>query len=222
MNRPRLSVKVCCIQNEAEVRLAAGAGATHVGLVGAMPSGPGPISDEDIARIAASAPEEVVTVLLTSRTAATDVVSHVLEAGVDAVQIVQEVAPSVRHAVRQALPGIQILQVVHVEGEGAVAAAREAAKGSDYLLLDSGRPSAAVAELGGTGRTHDWSVSADIVRRSPIPVFLAGGLTPENVAEAIRAVAPAGVDLCSGIRGPKGRLEPGRLAAFMEAVGQAI
>ena len=221
MNGPSL-VKICCIQDEDEVRLAAAAGATHIGLVGAMPSGPGPISDEDIARFAGSAPEDVTTVLLTSRTTATEIVAQALDAGVDAVQIVREVAPSVRHAVRQALPGIQIYQVVHVEGGTAVAAARDAAKGSDYLLLDSGRPSAEVAELGGTGRTHDWSVSADIVRRSPIPVFLAGGLTPENVAEAIRAVGPAGVDLCSGIRGPNGRLEPGRLAAFMEAVGQAI
>ncbi len=219
MNHPTLSVKVCCIQDEAEARLAAEACATHVGLVGGMPSGPGPISDEDIARIAGSAPDDVTTVLLTSRTAATDIVAHVLDTGVDAVQIAQEVAPSVRHAVRQALPGIQILQVVHVEGEDAVAAARDAAKGSDYLLLDSGRPSAEVAELGGTGRTHDWSVSADVVRRSPIPVFLAGGLNPDNVFEAIRAVGPAGVDLCSGIRDEAGRLEPERLAAFMEAVG---
>lgn len=219
MSHPTLSVKVCCIQSEDEVRLTAAAGATHIGLVGAMPSGPGPISDEDIVRIAGSAPDDVTTVLLTSRTAATEIVAHVLDTGVDAVQIVQEVAPSVRHAVRQALPGIQIFQVVHVEGETAVAAAREAAKGSDYLLLDSGRPSAEVAELGGTGRTHDWSVSADIVRRSPIPVFLAGGLAPENAAQAIRAVGPAGVDLCSGVRDSDGRLEPGRLAAFMEAVG---
>ena len=215
-----LSVKVCCMQNEGEVRLAAEAGATHVGLVGPMPSGPGPIPDEDIARIAASAPEQISTVLLTSRTAATDIVAHVLDTGVDAVQIVQSVPASVRQAVRQALPGIQIFQVVHVEGQGALPEAREAAKGSDYLLLDSGRPSAAVAELGGTGRTHDWSVSAAIVRTLPIPVFLAGGLNPENVAEAVQAVAPAGVDLCSGIRSEGGWLEPERLTAFMEAVGE--
>lgn len=218
--RSDLGVKACCIQDEGEIRLAAEAGATHVGLVGAMPSGPGPIADEDIARIAASAPNTVTTVLLTSRTVAADIVAHVLDTGVDAVQIVQSVPASVRQAVRQALPGIQIFQVVHVEGQGALAEAREAAKGSDYLLLDSGRPSAAVAELGGTGRTHDWSVSAAIVRASPIPVFLAGGLDPENVAEAVRAVAPAGVDLCSGIRDEVGRLQSQRLTAFMEAVGE--
>ena len=215
-----LHVKVCCIQNEDEVRLAASAGATHVGLVGAMPSGPGPIADEDIARIAASAPDEVTTVLLTSRRTAAGIVDHVLHTGVDAVQVVQEVAPPVRHAIRQAIPGIQIFQVVHVEGPGSVAQARDAAKGSDYLLLDSGRPS--MAELGGTGRSHDWSVSADIVSMSSIPVFLAGGLSPENVAEAIRVVGPAGVDLCSGIRGEDGGLVPQRLTGFMGAVGRAV
>jgi phosphoribosylanthranilate isomerase len=219
IDRPsHLIVKVCCMQNEDEVCLAAEAGATHVGLVGPMPSGPGPIPDEEIARIAASAPDTVTTVLLTSRTGAAEIVAHVMATGVDAVQIVQAVPASVRHSVRQALPGVQIFQVVHVEGLAALAEAREAAKGTDYLLLDSGRPSAAVAELGGTGRTHDWSVSAKIVRTSAIPAFLAGGLNPENVAKALAAVEPAGVDLCSGIRGGDGRLDPLRLGLFMEAL----
>lgn len=213
-------VKICCIQHEEEARLAAAAGATHVGLVGPMPSGVGPITDAEIARIAAAAPGTVTTVLLTSRTGPSDIVDHVMATGVDAVQIVQAVPASTRFAVRQSLPGVGILQVVHVEGETALGEAREAAKGSDFLLLDSGRPSAAVAELGGTGRTHDWSVSAEIVRRSTIPVFLAGGLGPENVAEAIDAVRPAGVDLCSGIRDSDARLVPERLQEFIAVVGQ--
>lgn len=158
--------------------------------------------------------------LLTPRVAAADIVAHALDTGVDAVQLVQLVTASVRQAVRQALPGVQILQVVHVEGPQAVAEAREAAKGSDYLLLDSGRPSLPVAELGGTGRIHDWSASAEIVRASPIPVFLAGGLEPGNVSAAIEAVGPDGVDLCSGIRDEEGRLEPHRLKAFMDVVAE--
>jgi phosphoribosylanthranilate isomerase len=213
-----LLVKVCCIQSEDEARAAAEAGATHVGLVGAMPSGPGPLADEAIARIAAGAPEAVVTVLLTSRTSAAEIVAHVLETGADAVQIVQHVPEAVRLSVRQAVPGVQIFQVVHVEGTNAIGQARDAASGSDYLLLDSGRPSAPVAELGGTGRTHDWSVSAEIVRRSAVPVFLAGGLGPENVGAAVHAVAPAGVDLCSGIRDLEGRLDLRLLDGFMAAV----
>lgn len=168
--------------------------------------------------LAAVAPDSVKTVLLTSRTRAPDIVAHVRMAGTDAVQIVQEVPPGVRRAVRDALPDVEILQVVHVESPGAVEEARRAAVGADYLLLDSGRPSAEVAELGGTGRVHDWSVSARIVEAVDVPVFLAGRLRPENVAEAVEAVGPWGVDVCSGLRDGRERLVPERLEAFMEAL----
>jgi phosphoribosylanthranilate isomerase len=212
------AVKVCCIQDEEELRLAADAGARFVGLVGAMPSGPGPIPDEAIAHVAARAPHDVTTVLLTSRTEAPQIVAHVRATGVRAVQIVRDVPVDTRRAVRASLPGVAILQVVHVEGPSAVDCARRAAQGADYLLLDSGRPGARVAELGGTGRTHDWSLSARIVEESRVPVLLAGGLRPDNVAAAVAAVRPWGVDVCSGLRDPRGRLDAGRLRAFMEGV----
>ncbi len=212
------AVKVCCIQDEGELRLAAAAGATFAGLVGAMPSGPGPIPDEDIARIAAAAPPGLISVLLTSRTEPDAIVAHVTATGVGAVQIVRKVPASTRRAVRAELPGVRILQVVHVEGPSALAEARRAAEGADYLLLDSGRPSAAVAELGGTGRTHDWSVSWRIVQESPVPVLLAGGLRPDNVGEAVAAVRPWGVDVCSGLRDGAGRLDRERVDGFMRIV----
>jgi phosphoribosylanthranilate isomerase len=215
------AVKVCCIQDEEELFLAAEAGARFVGLVGAMPSGPGPIPDEAITRLAARAPHEVTTVLLTSRTGAADIAGHVRATGVQAVQIVQDVPAATRRAVRAALPDVRILQVVHVEGPSAVDDARRAAEEADYLLLDSGRPAARVAELGGTGRTHDWSVSARIVEETDVPVLLAGGLRPDNVADAMASVRPWGVDVCSGLRDPRGRLDAGRLRAFMERVRSA-
>ncbi|GMV05773.1 MAG: N-(5'-phosphoribosyl)anthranilate isomerase [Gemmatimonadota bacterium] len=215
-------VKVCCIQSAEEAALAAGAGASFLGLVAAMPSGPGPISDPVIAEIAARVPAGATPVLLTSRTDPEAIVSHVRATGARAVQIVRTVSAEVRRAVRQALPGVPILQVVHVEGKGSLDEALEASEGSDYLLLDSGRPSAAVPELGGTGRVHDWSVSARIVAETPVPVFLAGGLGPRNVARAVAEVAPFGVDVCSGLRGPDGRLDPALLSAFMEAVGAGV
>jgi len=211
-------VKICCIQDEGELRLAAEAGADFVGLVGAMPSGPGPLPDEAIARIAGASPTDLTTVLLTSRTDPSGIVAHVEATGVDAVQIVRVVPAETRWAVRAALPEVTVLQVVHVEGLGAVEEARSAVEGADYVLLDSGRPSAPVAELGGTGRTHDWSVSARIVEESPVPVLLAGGLRPENVAGAVAAVGPWGVDVCSGVRGPDGRLVEGRLRRFLDQV----
>lgn len=210
--------KVCCIQSEAEMALAAGAGAAFGGLVGAMPSGPGPIDDARIRAIAAAAPAGIVPVLLTARRDAAEIVDHVRATGVAAVQIVRPVPAAVRLAVRGALPGVEILQVVHVEGPGVVAAAVAAAEGADYVLLDSGRPGAAVAELGGTGRVHDWTVSARVVRAVGVPVLLAGGLGPANAAAALRAVAPWGLDVCSGLRDPEGALLPERLDAFARAL----
>ena len=210
--------KVCCIQDEVELGMAAAAGATHVGLVAAMPSGPGPIADDRIADIARAVPLGVTAVLLTSRTDAKAIIEHAQSTGVNAVQIVQDVPADVRLAVKVALPSIEILQVVHVEGAAALEQARRAAPGSDYVLLDSGRPSRETPELGGTGRTHDWSVSAQIVSQLEIPVFLAGGLEPGNVGEAVRMVRPAGVDLCSGIRDSGGRLVGTRLSAFVAAL----
>ena len=197
-------IKICCIQNDTEVEMAAAAGATHVGLVAAMPSGPGPIAADRTAEIVGAVPTGVTAVLLTAHTDADSIIEHARTTGVTAVQIVGEVPSDVRLSIKAAAGSIDILQVVHVGGPEALEQAQRAAVGSDFVLLDSGRPSALVPELGGTGRTHDSAVSAQIVSRLDVPVFLAGGLGPENVAEAIRTVRPAGVDLCSGIRDPAG------------------
>lgn len=209
-------VKICCIQSVAEAETAVAAGADLLGLVGAMPSGPGPIDDARIAEIAARAPPGVTSVLLSSETTAEGLVAHAARCRPAALQIVDDPAPGAWAALRRELPGLKLIQVIHVEGPEALDAARAAAPHVDAILLDSGRPSAAVKELGGTGRAHDWAVSVRIVAALDRPVFLAGGLTPENAAAAARTVRPYGLDLCSGVR-TNGRLDPARLAAFMAA-----
>lgn len=213
-------IKVCCIASVAEARLAASLGASALGLVAAMPSGPGPIDDALIATIATHVPPPVSRFLLTSRTAPSDVVAHVRATHVDTVQLVDAVPEATYAALREALPHVRIVQVLHVEGEAQIAEARRAAPHVHALLLDSGRPSAKVKELGGTGRVHDWSVSAEIVRAVDVPVFLAGGLRADNVGEAIRAVRPYGVDICSGVR-TQGALSEEKLRAFVDAVARA-
>jgi phosphoribosylanthranilate isomerase len=210
-------VKICCIRSVEEADMAVRHGACALGLVSRMPSGPGVIDEELIARIAASVPPAVATFLLTSSTAPEDIIAQQQRTGVSTVQICDRVAPQVRAELRDALPGVALVQVVHVTSEESLPEALEAARHSDALLLDSGNPELAVKELGGTGRTHDWSLSARIVGRSPVPVFLAGGLTPHNVGEAIRRVRPFGVDLCNGVR-TGGALDEPKLAAFLGAV----
>jgi phosphoribosylanthranilate isomerase len=213
-------IKVCCITTPEEAALAVHLGAAALGLVSAMPSGPGVIPEVQIAAIAARVPPGVATFLLTSRTTAMEILTQHRCCGTNTLQLVDRVDPGVRATLREVLPGIKLVQVVHVTGEASVDEARQAAAGVDALLLDSGNPALPVKELGGTGRTHDWSLSRRIVASVPVPVYLAGGLTPANVGEAVRRVRPFGVDVCSGVRAG-GRLDEARLAAFIAAVRAA-
>lgn len=216
----RTRLKVCCISSPEEATLAVRCGVDALGLVGEMPSGPGVIGDELIAEIARHAPAGVATFLLTSRTDPNGVVSHVRRAGVNTVQLVDEVDAGTYAALRKHAPGVKIVQVLHVEDEDVLAQARRIESQVDAILLDSGHPGAAVKELGGTGRTHDWNLSARLVAATQRPVFLAGGIRPANVAEAIATVRPFGIDLCSGVR-TDGRLDETKLRELVGAMRQA-
>lgn len=203
-----------------EARLAVRLGADALGLVSAMPSGPGPIEEALIAEIVATVPPPVATWLLTSRQRAGDVIAQQRRCRANTLQLVDAVPPDDLRRLRDALPGVALVQVIHVMGPASLDEAAAVAPLVDAVLLDSGNPTLAVKQLGGTGRVHDWSVSAAIREALPIPVFLAGGLGAANVGDAVRAVRPFGVDLCSGVR-TDGRLDEGKLAAFLDALHAA-
>lgn len=205
--------KVCCIQNEAELALAVGSGASAVGLVSAMPSGPGPIPDEVIARLLARVPVGVSAFLLTSLTEPDTLIAQWRRLPADTLQLVDRLPDGAYRILRRELPGVRLVQVIHVEGPGALSDARAVEGEVDAILLDSGRPEASVRELGGTGRVHDWAISAAVVEAVGVPVLLAGGLGPDNVAAALDTVGPYAVDVCSGLR-TDGRLDPQKLDAF--------
>jgi phosphoribosylanthranilate isomerase len=211
-------VKVCCIRDEHELAMAVAAGAAAVGLVSAMPSGPGPIDDEVIARLLALVPPGVTSFLLTSRTDPAAVVEQHRRLPADALQLVDRLKPEHHMALRAELPGVRLVQVVHVEDDRAVSEAIRLAAHVDAILLDSGRPGAATKVLGGTGRVHDWGLSRRVVEAVEVPVWLAGGLHAGNVAGAVARVRPFGVDVCTGVR-TDGALDPARLDPFMDAVG---
>jgi phosphoribosylanthranilate isomerase len=212
-------VKICCIQSVEEARLAIRAGADALGLVAAMPSGPGPIAEEQIAAIAATVPPPIATFLLTALRTAPEIAAQHRRCRTSTIQLVDRLEDDDHARLRGLLPGIRIVQVVHVRSPESVAEAQGLAPGADALLLDSGNPSLAVKELGGTGRVHDWSLSRAIVESAGVPVFLAGGLRPENVGEAIERVGPFGVDVCTGVR-TEGRLDAAKLEAFLAAAKQ--
>lgn len=213
----RYRLKVCCIQDVGEARCAIRLGASLLGLVSQMPSGPGPIPDERIAAIAREVPVGVTTVLLTSATRVGDVVEQHGRCRTGAIQLVDSLPDGSHAELRAKLPGIGIVQVVHVTGPESVDEALRLAPFVDALLLDSGNPQATVKELGGTGRRHDWALSRRIVETSGKPVFLAGGVRPDNVAEAAGVVDPFGFDVCTGVR-TDGRLDPEKLRALVRAL----
>jgi phosphoribosylanthranilate isomerase len=210
-------VKVCCIQDISEALAALSAGADALGFVASMPSGPGPISDTQIASILKQLPAETCSFLLTSRETPNDILQHLEECPAAVVQVVRDIGQDGLAALRESRPDVTWVQVVHVDSVEAIERALKIDEIADAILLDSGRPNAAQPTLGGTGETHDWEISKTITQSVSLPVLLAGGLRPNNIALARHGVRPAGFDLCSGIR-VEGRLDAVRMRDFFEAL----
>jgi len=192
-------------------------GADALGLVGKMPSGPGPIADELIATIAKTIHPPIASFLLTSEQSSSAIIDHIKRTGVNTIQIVDELTEGSYQHIKDELPHIKIVQVIHVTGEESIQQALDVQDHIDTILLDSGNPKAAIKTLGGTGNTHNWQISRELVKAVNVPVFLAGGLHAGNVQEAIKIVQPFGVDICSGVR-TNGKLDRTKLGDFITAV----
>jgi phosphoribosylanthranilate isomerase len=210
-------VKICCIKSRAEAALAIECGAAALGLVSSMPSGPGVIPEQIIIEVAKNVPPPIATFLLTSERTADAIIAQQRRCRTKTIQLCDHLPAATYPQLRAALPGIALVQVVHVTDEGSVDYAIAASGHVDALLLDSGNLRLPVKELGGTGRTHDWQLSRRIRDSVRVPVFLAGGLNSGNVADAIAAVEPFGLDLCSGVR-TLDNLDAEKLRAFFAAV----
>jgi phosphoribosylanthranilate isomerase len=211
MKKPK--VKICCIQSIEEAELAIKYGASAIGLVSDMPSGPGIISEDLIEEIAAAVPSTIDTFLLTSKLNSDSIIEQHKKCKTTTLQIVDSVSIDVYNKLREGLPSIKLVQVIHVIGEESVDEAVAVSNYVDAMLLDSGNQKLEVKELGGTGRTHDWTISRKIRDVVSVPVYLAGGIKAKNVLEAIKEVEPYGIDLCSSVR-EKGKLNEKRLEEF--------
>ncbi|MGA9995074.1 MAG: phosphoribosylanthranilate isomerase [Pyrinomonadaceae bacterium] len=214
---PTPRVKICCIASMEEAWTAIRHGASAVGLVSEMPSGPGVIAEELIVEIAGRLPPAVSSFLLTCRQDARSIIEQQRRCRTNTIQICDRLEAGSYLEMREALPGIKLVQVIHVTGEEALAEALSVAKDVDAILLDSGNQSLPVKELGGTGRTHDWTISRKIREQASVPLFLAGGIKPSNVREAVSHVRPFGIDMCTGVR-TDGRLDENKLSELFRAL----
>jgi len=212
--KPRL--KVCCIASIEEAWLAISCGASAIGLVSEMPSGPGVISEEMIATIANAAPPTIGTFLLTSKNNVEEIISQQHRCKTNTIQLCDRIKYGTHKELKRQLHGISIVEVIHITGEESVEEALEVANDVDAILLDSGNQNLKMKELGGTGRTHNWDISRQIVMKISKPVFLAGGLNSSNIKLAVETVQPFGIDLCSSVR-TYGRLDKIKLENFINS-----
>lgn len=194
-------------------------GASALGLVSEMPSGPGVIDEDIISEIASKVPPPIATFLLTSKQTAEEIIAQHLKTKTNTLQLVDHLSHNELTKLRERLPEIKLVQVIHVLDENSIDEALNVQKFVDALLLDSGNPKLKVKELGGTGRTHNWEISRKIIESVNRPVFLAGGLNPENVKAAIEFVQPFGLDICSGVR-TNNKLDEEKLKLFFESVNK--
>jgi phosphoribosylanthranilate isomerase len=208
-------IKICCINSIEEAMIAVESGASAIGLVARMPSGPGPIPDELIRQIAMTVPPPVATFLLTSETSVNEIIKHHQRTNTNTIQIVDLLSAGTYDQLKTALPSVKIVQVIHVIDQSSVDLAIKISEHVDALLLDSGNPNLKIKELGGTGRVHDWRLSRLIRDNSKCPVFLAGGLKPDNIKQAIKEVQPFAIDVCSGVR-TNGYLDKNKLQNFVK------
>ena len=200
-----------------EARMAIGAGADSLVLVSSMPSGPGVISDSKIREVTQIIPPSIDAFVLTALDNSWDLIDLIRKVKNRTIQLVDRLNTGNYQEIRASIPCVKIVQVIHVMNEEAIEQAIRVSSYVDAILLDSGNTELPTKELGGTGKTHDWNISREIVEQVDTPVFLAGGLNPDNVVEAIEIVKPFGVDVCNGVRTNE-KLDPAKLKKFIDNV----
>ncbi|MCE2676461.1 MAG: hypothetical protein LW603_07780 [Sediminibacterium sp.] len=213
----KVKVKICCISSIEEASLAIAHGAAAIGLVGRMPSGPGIITDELIHSIAKTVPPPIDSFLLTSETTAEAIIEHHNKVNTTTIQMVDALTDRQYHKIREAIPHVKLVQVIHVLDEKAVQEAIEISEWVDAILLDSGNPNLSTKVLGGTGKIHNWDLSKKIRENISIPTYLAGGINKDNIRKAIDHVQPYGIDLCSSVR-TNGQLDERKLEELFKAL----
>lgn len=210
-----MRVKICGVKRIEDMRIAAAAGADAIGLLVGQrhPSGDF-IAVERAAQIAAACPPFVTPVVVTHVEDVVEIHALASGAGVSTIQVHSDLAPEGMRALK-GLGRYRLLKAYHVTGPESLAYG-EAYRGiADGFVLDS--MNKATGQVGGTGLTHDWALSRAIMERYPdIPVILAGGLKPENVAAAVAQVRPYGVDVNSGTKGADGWKDKARCEAFVK------
>ena len=206
-------VKICGIKSIEDARAAYEAGADELGFHVALDGGRSPLTPESAAEMIRMLPGGVSSVVVTSATQPAQLIEIAKKTGANVLQLYGDATPEQVRAVKAELPNIVIWKVLNVSDDSSIAKAKEYEGAADAIALDTLNKE--TGARGGSGKTHDWNISKRVVESVSVPVVLAGGLTPENVAEAIATVSPAGVDVNSGVSNPDGSKDIEKVKAFV-------
>jgi phosphoribosylanthranilate isomerase len=192
-------IKICGVRTVEDAMKCVDSGADAVGML--LAPSPRRIPAEQARDIVESLPPFVTPVIVMMPSAAEEAIEAARAISPGALQLQGDEPPEMLVKIKRALPGVRLIKAVHVGGGDELVKARLYENVADAILLDTVSP-----ERGGSGQTHDWSVSKKVVASIKKPVVLAGGLTPYNVAGAIKAVRPYAVDVASGVEA-EGRIK---------------
>jgi phosphoribosylanthranilate isomerase len=216
MGEAAVRVKICGVRRPEDARLALELGADAVGvLVGQSHPSSDFIQPARAAAILRELPRHVCGVLVSHLEHPLALLELIDRIRPGALQIHSGMQPEAVQQIRRARPELLLSKAVHCNIGNPLETIQRYSHLVDGFVADSCNP--ATGQMGGTGVTHDWSISADLMKQTPVPLWLAGGLTPDNVAAAIQEVNPWGVDVNSGVKGPDGFKHPQRLQAFIQA-----
>lgn len=207
-------VKICGIKNIEDALAVAALGADELGFHVGLAGGRSPLTPEDAARIIKQLPPHAAPVLVTSVVEPKELIGLAQKTGAAILQLYGDASPAQIQEVKEAMPSVKIWKVINIADEASIALAKEYEGAADAVALDTFNKDNGAR--GGSGKTHDWDISRRIAESLSIPVILAGGLNPENVAEAVAQVRPAGVDVNSGVTNPDGSKDLAKVKRFIE------
>jgi phosphoribosylanthranilate isomerase len=216
-------IQVAGIIDKDEAALVCEEGADWLGFALRLPAKNEDLSEADATAVIAAIPPPHKGVVITYLTDAEEISTFCAELGVRAVQLHGDVPASELRALKAADPGLYVLKSLVVREDNIGELARtvdEVAEWADMFITDTYNP--ATGAKGATGMVHDWRISAELVRISPRPLMLAGGLTPDNVAAAIEQVRPAAVDAHTGLENATGRKDRAKVRRFVAQARQAF
>ena len=216
-------VQIAGIHDLAEAELLLECGADYLGFPLGLPDDRADLTEEEARSVIQALGHRAHSVLITYLDDADDIARLARFLGVRWVQLHGPIEVGELERLHRLTPSLQVIKSLIVRGPDASPMLMEVERLAalvDAFITDTYDPETGAS--GATGKVHDWSVSRSVVAASPRPVILAGGLNPDNVARAIRAVAPAGVDCHTGVEGPDGRKHAGLVREFVDQARRAF